>query len=126
MTDDTERHATNLELFLDLVFVLWYVYFAFIPRVTEHTLEHSGTAERGRAAPDLFTFGHFPIVIGIIAYAVVVKHMVADPTESLPINDRWMLIASMVLLIGGCLHIQWRVVHRLAPERFVAIAAIAV
>ena len=65
-------------------------------------------------------------MIGISAYAVVVKHMVAGPTESLPINDRWLLIASMVLLIGGCLHIQWRVVHRLAPERFVAIAVIAV
>ena len=105
--------------------VLWWVYFAFIPRVTEHTLEHAGTAQRGRAARDLFTFGHFPIVVGIIAYAVVVKHMVADPTESLPINDRRLLIASMALLIGGCLHIQWRVIHRLAPERFVAIAVIA-
>ncbi len=31
----------------------------------------------------------------------------------------------MAILIGGCLHIQWRVVHRLAPERFVAIAVIA-
>ncbi len=106
--------------------ILWWVYFAFIPRVAEHTLEHAATAQRGRAARDLFTFGHFPIVVGIIAFAVVVKHMVADPTESLPINDRRLLIASMVLLIGGCLHIQWRVIHRLAPERFVAIAVIAV
>jgi low temperature requirement protein LtrA len=106
--------------------VLWWVYFAFIPSVAEHTLEHADSAERGRAARDLFTFGHFPIVIGILAYAVVVKHMVADPAASLPTNDRRLLIASMVLLIGGCLHIQWRVVHRLAPERFVAIGAIAV
>ncbi len=105
--------------------VLWWVYFAFIPGVVEHTLAHTGNALRARLARDLFTFGHFPIVIGIIAYAVVVKHMVADPTESLPINDRRLLFASMVLLIGGCLHIQWRVVHRLAPERFVAIAVIA-
>ena len=105
--------------------MLWWVYFAFIPSVAEHTLEHADNALRPRTARDLFTFGHFPIVIGIIAYAVVDKHMVADPTESLPINDRRLLIASMVLLIGGCLHIQWRVVHRLAPERFVAIAVIA-
>ena len=79
----------------------------------------------GETARDLFTFGHFPIVVGIIAFVVVVERMVADPTESLPINDRRLLIASMVLLIGGCLHIQWRVIRRLAPERFVAIALIA-
>jgi low temperature requirement protein LtrA len=103
--------------------VLWWVYFAFIPTVAEHTLENA--AQRGRAARDLFTFGHFPIVTGILGYAVVVKHMVADPGEPLPLADRWLLIAAMTLLIGGCLHIQWRVIHRLAPERFVAIAVIA-
>jgi low temperature requirement protein LtrA len=104
--------------------VVWWVYFAFIPTVAEDKLERAGSAQRGRAARDLFTFGHFPIVTGIIAYAVVVKHMVADPTETLPISDRWMLIASLVMLIGGCLHIQWRLVHRLAPERFAAVAVI--
>jgi low temperature requirement protein LtrA len=104
--------------------VLWWVYFAFIPSVVEHKLESA--AQRGRAARDLFTFGHFPIVAGILGYAVVAKHMVADPREPLPLADRSLLIAAMAILIGGCLHIQWRVVHRLAPERFVAIAAIAV
>jgi low temperature requirement protein LtrA len=105
--------------------VLWWVYFAFIPSVAEHKLEGVRTSQRGRAARDLFTFGHFPIVSGILGYAVVAKHMVADPTESLPIRDRWLLITAIAILIGGCLHIQWRVVHRLAPERFVAVAVIA-
>jgi low temperature requirement protein LtrA len=105
--------------------VLWWVYFAFIPSVAEHTLEHSRSAHRGRIARDLFTFGHFPIVTGIIAYAVVVKHMVADPEHSLPYPDRWLLIAAFVMLVGGCLHIQWHVTHLLALERFVAVAVMA-
>jgi low temperature requirement protein LtrA len=101
--------------------VVWWVYFAFIPSVSEHKLERAETAQRGRAARDLFTFGHFPIVTGIIAYAVVVKAMVADPTESLPAADRRMLIAALVMLVGGCMHIHWHLVHRLALERFVAV-----
>jgi low temperature requirement protein LtrA len=105
--------------------VVWWVYFAFIPSVTEHKLEHAGTAQRGRAARDLFTFGHFPIVTGIIAYAVVVKEMVAEPTRSLPNADRLLLIAALAMLVGGCLHIQWRIVHELSAERFVAVAAVA-
>jgi low temperature requirement protein LtrA len=105
--------------------VVWWVYFAFIPSVAEHKLEHAGSTQRGRAARDLFTFGHFPIVTGIIAYAVVVKQMVAEPTRSLPSADRLLLIAALVMLVGGCLHIQWRIVHEVAVERFVAVAVIA-
>jgi low temperature requirement protein LtrA len=119
----TSRIWIGLVAATSVACVLWWVYFAFIPTVAEDKLEHA--TQRGRAARDLFTFGHFPIVTGIIAYAVVVKHMVAHPTESLPVSDRWMLIGSLVMLIGGCLHIQWRVVHRLATERFVAVALIA-
>ena len=62
-------------------------------------------------ARDLFTFGHFPIVTGILAYAVVVKHMVADPKATLPYADRWLLIAAIVMLVGGCLQIQWQVMR---------------
>src|SRR3954470_14788248 len=105
--------------------VLWWVYFAFTPGVTEHTLRTAATIRRGTVARDLFTFGHFPIVAGILGYAVVVKHMVADPHAPLPLADRWLLIGAMAVFIGGCLNIQWHVVHRLAPERFVAIAVIS-
>jgi len=105
--------------------VLWWVYFAFTPAVTEHTLRHAATRNRGKVARDLFTFGHFPIVMGILGYAVVVKTMVHDPRAPLPLAERWLLVAAMAVFIGGCLHLQWHVVHRLAPERFVAIAVIA-
>ena len=105
--------------------VVWWIYFAFIPDVAEHALERSRTAQRGVMARNLFTFGHFPIVTGILAYAVVVKHMVADPKAALPYADRWLLIAAVVILVGGCLQIQWQVMRRLALERFVAVAAMA-
>ena len=106
--------------------VTWWVYFAFIPSVAEYTLENTRSTQRGKAARDLFTFGHFPIVTGILAHAVVAKHMVAEPAHTLPIAYRWLLISAFAMLIGGCLHIQWRVVHRLAVERFVAVAGITV
>jgi low temperature requirement protein LtrA len=106
--------------------VVWWVYFAFIPSVTEHTLEHARGGQRSRAARDLFTFGHFPIVVGIVGYAVVAKHMVAAPGSELSDADGWLLICAFAILIGGCLNIQWHVRRRLAIERFVAVAVIAV
>ncbi|MEY2580562.1 MAG: hypothetical protein QOE09_411 [Ilumatobacteraceae bacterium] len=105
--------------------VVWWVYFAFIPSVTEYTLEQAHGGQRGVAARDLFTFGHFPIVVGIVGYAVVAKHMVAAPAHTLTDADGWLLIGALAILIGGTLNIQWHVRHRLAVERIVAVAAIA-
>ena len=125
--------------------VLWWVYFAFIPSVAEHMLEHARSAQRGRIARDLFTFGHFPIVTGIIAYAVVVKHMVADPNESLAVRrpldadrlighaDRWMPPRPMAArasartrtLRRGCRDGAWLLIGASLPGS-AAVAGIAV
>lgn len=121
----------SLSIFVGLVSatavacVVWWIYFAFIPDVAEHTLEVARTAQRGRIARNLFTFGHFPIVAGILAYAIVVKHMVADPKRPLPYADRLLLLAAFAMLVGGCLQIQWQVTRRLAVERCIAVAAMA-
>ncbi|MGB8859880.1 MAG: low temperature requirement protein A [Ilumatobacteraceae bacterium] len=105
--------------------MLWWTYFAFIPAVGEHTLRAAVGASRGRFARDLFTFGHFPIVFGLILYAVVVKHLIPHPDGHLTVDDRWLLALSVVSFVGGLLGFQFRVVHRLAPERVVAVALAA-
>jgi low temperature requirement protein LtrA len=104
--------------------LLWWSYFAFVPRVIEHQLANAPKSERGVVARDLCSFGHFPIVFGIILFAIVAKHHIGHPTGELEVADRWLLIGGAVLFIGGMLHLQWRAVRRLAPERLIAIAAI--
>lgn len=103
--------------------MLWWTYFAFIPDVGEHTLRTAQGPARGVLARDLFTFGHVPLVFGIVLYAVVVKHLVPQPEGHLSVDDRWLLALSVVFFVGGLLSFQFRVVRRLAPERFAAIAA---
>ena len=106
--------------------MVWWTYFAFIPEVGEHALRRTTGGARGRLARDMFTFGHFPLAFGIILYAVVVKHLVADPGRPLSLDDRSLLALSVASFVGGLLAIQFRVVRRVAPERFVAIAVAAV
>ena len=107
-----------------LACLYWWTYFAFVPRVLEHRLATTSGQRRGKVARDLCSFGHFPIVLGIILVAIVAKHLVQHNTGHLAVEDRWLMIASASLFIGGMLHIQWRVVHRLSPERLAALAAI--
>ena len=103
--------------------VYWWTYFAFLPNVCEHVLNENHGARRAQLARDLLTFGHFPIVGGIIAYSVVVHHVTPNPTESLAVPYRALLAASVVLILCSYLHTQFRVVHRLARERIIAVVA---
>ena len=106
--------------------VFWWAYFAFVPAVVERTLGGARGLARGRVARDLFTFGHFPIVFGVVLYAVAAKHVVAHPAAVLGEGDLAALATSVAFFLGGLLGLQWQVVRRLAPERLVVIAGVAV
>lgn len=103
----------------------WWVYFAFVPRVMEQALRDAKGTTRGAIARDVFTFGHFPLVFGLILYAVVVKHLVAHPEGTLTVDDRWLLGLSVTLFVGGQMVNHWRLQRRVIPERPIAILAAA-
>lgn len=64
-------------------------------------------------------------MFGLILYAVVVKHLVPHPDGHLTVDDRWLLALSVAFFVAGLLAIQVRVLHRMAPERIVAIPVAA-
>ena len=105
--------------------VLWWTYFAYIPEVAERRLAEAKGLDRGRFARDFFTLGHFPLVAGLVMYAVVAKHLVEHPTDELGTHDRWTLALSALFFIGGLMGIQYRAIRRVAPERVVALVVIA-
>ncbi|MEP7111729.1 MAG: low temperature requirement protein A [Ilumatobacteraceae bacterium] len=105
--------------------VLWWSYFAYVPRVVEHTLAHPGPRGRGHVARNLCSFGHFPIVCGVISYAVVAKHLVQHPEGHLHLPDRLILLGSVVLFVGGILNLQFQVSRSISWVRLAAIGSVA-
>jgi len=105
--------------------VFWWTYFAFVPEAVERALRLAKPYERGRIARDRFTFGHFPIVFGLVLYAVVAKHVVAHPTDPPSAGDLVALTGAITFFVGGLLGLQWQAMRQLAPERVAAIGAVA-
>lgn len=105
--------------------VFWWTYFAYVPEAVEGMLRAARGADRGSVARNVFTFGHFPIVFGLVLYAVAAKHAVAHPGDPLGSGDLAMLAAAVAFFVGGLLGLQWQAVRQLAAERVVAIAGIA-
>ena len=103
----------------------WWTYFAFVPEAVERALRSATRYERGRIARNRFTFKHFPIVFGLVLYAVVAKHVVAHPTDSPSESDLVALAGAIAFFVGGLLGLQRQAVRRLAPERVAGIVAVA-
>ncbi|MCA2408673.1 low temperature requirement protein A [Rhizobium leguminosarum bv. viciae 248] len=59
---------------------MWWLYFRFGHRRAAHRIEHEETP--GSLARQAFTYGHIPILAGIIVHAVAVEFMFSHPHET--------------------------------------------
>ncbi len=106
--------------------LLWWSYFAYVPTIAEKALMEAAPIERGELARDFFTFGHFPLVMGVVFYSVVAEHVVETPQHALPTFYRVLLFASVASFVGGLTILRLRLTKRWSFERIATIAIVAV
>jgi low temperature requirement protein LtrA len=80
---------------------MWWSYFVRNKLELEEALEHREGRDRSMFARDTYSIIHFPMVLGIIAYAATVEHALAHPSDPLSAAGRALLGASMVLFAGS-------------------------
>lgn len=104
---------------------LWWSYFTAAHPAIEAAMVASEPREVGRFARDVFSFGHFPIIAGIIVFAAGVEEIVAHPAD--PVE--WP--AALAAVLGGALFITGTGLAlreagvRAGPRRWVAGAFLA-
>jgi len=81
--------------------VLWWVYFPVAKPELEGALVAADPDGQGALARDVFSFAHFPILCGVIAYAVAIEGAVAHPGDPLPGTERVALALGLFLFVGG-------------------------
>jgi len=111
-----------------LVATLWWSYFAWTFDSAEGWLKGHGrpfapndAGAAGRMARDAFTFGHFPLVAGVIAIAVALKDLAAEPLAAWHGEARVALAVGLVLYLGGFVGVVFRGNGYLLTERIVAL-----
>ena len=126
-TSSLERDATyalSVVVAFAGVAALWWAYFDFVAVAAERSLRRASPATRGPLARDVFTFFHYPIVLGIIFYAVAAKKTLEHPLDPLSEAGRWALGLGIAVFLCGFALMRFRVVRRVAWER-VAAACVA-
>jgi low temperature requirement protein LtrA len=104
--------------------VLWWSYFDWVHPAAERRLGSSAGLERGRVARDLFTFLHFPIVAGVVGFAVAAEEIALHPSEPLGTVGAVGLAGGIGLFMLGFVIGNRRATGSILVERFVAVATV--
>ena len=104
------------------VAALWWAYFDFTAVAAERSLRRASGPARTALARDIFTYLHYPLVLGIILYAVAAKKTLEHPLDPLSKPGRWSLGLGIALYLCGFALMRFRVVHRIAWERLAGAA----
>jgi low temperature requirement protein LtrA len=105
---------------------LWWSYFGWAKEAAEEAFAAAPVDERARIARDAYSLRHFPIVGGIIGFAVAVEETVAHPGEPLSTPLAFSLAAGVVLFVLGTAAVLFYT-SRIQPwTRIGAAAVIAV
>ena len=128
-TAGLERDATyavSVIIAFTGVAALWWAYFDFTAVAAERLLRRATGPARGVLARDVFTYLHYPLVLGIIFYAVAAKKTLEHPLDPLSTPGRWALGLGIAFFLCGFALMRFRVIRRIAWERLAAAAAVLV
>ena len=95
----------------------WWTYFTRAKPTIDDALASSDDVHQTTMARDVGSLAHFPMLCGVIAYAVALEEAVAHPDEPLGLAGRIALSAAVVLFVGGMAVALRRATGRLPAAR---------
>ncbi|WP_214102557.1 low temperature requirement protein A [Acrocarpospora catenulata] len=105
---------------------LWWLYFDVMAQAAEQRLRRTRGQARVRLAVDAYTYGHFPIIAGIVLAALGVEGVIAHAADSRPLGafSALALYGGFTLYLGGHLLVERRMHHALSRPRLLAVCAL--
>ena len=104
--------------------LLWWTYFGRLKEEMEGAFHDVPPDQVGPVARDAYSLGHFPLIGGIIAFAIAVKEFMHHPNEPAPGPVIASLAVGVALFVGASAFACWRTTGRLLVVRLVVLALI--
>ena len=99
--DWTPQRLLVAVLSVALTCALWWSYFTRTKPACDRALEHATGVTQSRMARDVFSLIHFPLILGIVAYAAALEEALAHPEDRLALVWRASLAVGFVLYLGS-------------------------
>jgi len=105
---------------------LWWTYFGWAKDALEHRMKAQLPKTLGRYARDVYSFAHFPLIFGVIGFAVGIEEAIAHPKDPFSAPAALALCLGVALILGGTALALTLARVRVPPVRWWAIVALLV
>lgn len=105
---------------------LWWGYFPRTKPLLDQAVESGHGSDQVRLARDVFSLLHFPMVCGIVAFAVTIEEVVLYPDEPLSLAGRAALAVGILLFVGGMAVAVYRATNQVLLPRILLVLVAAV
>jgi low temperature requirement protein LtrA len=123
--ESTARSAAAIVVGVVGVLALWWAYYDWFAGKTEQHMHDTPLERRASYARDAYTFGHYPLVFGIVAFAVAIEEAVAHPKQPLETFALFGLGAGIALYLVTTAVVHLRSGGGVLGERIAAAMAMA-
>jgi low temperature requirement protein LtrA len=111
---------------LAAVGLLWWSYFAWFKEDLEEAFAAVEPSERGPVARDAYSLAHFPLVGGIVGFAIAADLMVLHPNDPVEAKAVAALGVGTILFMGATVLSYWRMHrHVLVPRLAITLVTAA-
>jgi len=124
--DRTIELVSAAGLALLVACLLWWTYFGWLKEALEEHLVAAAPRRMGSLARDAYSLGHFPLLVGVIGFAVAIEELVAHPADPLPGAVVVSLGTGIGLFVGFSTFAYWRLSGRLLVPRLAILGAMLV
>ena len=104
---------------------LYWAYFDRAQAIWEDALRKADALATGNFARDVYTFTHFPMIVGIVLSAVALEEAFLHPSEPLDDFVRTVLVLGLGSFLLAIAAAAFRARRVVLWERIIAVAAIA-
>jgi low temperature requirement protein LtrA len=105
--------------------LLWWTYFGWLEDALKHRFASARPDRLGPLARDAFSFAHFPLVCGIVGFAVAVEETVAHPDDPMAGPVLAALGIGVALFVTSSALSLWRLGGPVLVARLAALAVMA-
>jgi low temperature requirement protein LtrA len=105
--------------------LLWWTYFGWFKEGLEEQLVGTAPRDIGVRVRDAYSLGHFPMLFGIIGFAVGIEEIVAHPGDPLHSEVLIALGTGVALFVGFSAVVYWRISGTILVGRIVALLVMA-
>ena len=104
---------------------MWWAYFDRLQHAWETALRDADVHETGHIARDVYSLLHYPMITGVVFYAVALEEAFHHPTDPLAEPVRYLLAASLALYLLSMAVAVYRSWRDVLWERIAGVAVMA-